>query len=192
MSMFARTAADCNKSKSGFCRAVPGQHGHRRGRGAGRGAGNFGDRGREKESFGGIYFVFLPVKWILVLFAWTEVVLSNLTVNSVMQMLASYLKGEIEGKKKKRAVCSHNAGEILCPFTLARWDHRDYSLTCLASPTPLSNAQHYLSQPSLKHLANMAGLNKSKVEELLMQSQAYINCVILSLGSLKEKHEIGY
>lgn len=65
-------------------------------------------------------------------------------------------------------------------------------LTCLASPTPLSNARHYLSQPNLKHLANMAGLNKSKVEELLMQSQAYKNCVILSLGSLKEKHEIGY
>lgn len=37
-----------------------------------------------------------------------------------MQMLASYLKGEIEEReKKKKAVCSHNAGEILCPFALA-------------------------------------------------------------------------
>lgn len=41
-------------------------------------------------------------------------------------MLASYLKGEIEEKKKK-AVYSHNTGEILCPFALARWDHSDYS-----------------------------------------------------------------
>lgn len=34
-------------------------------------------------------------------------------------------------------------------------------LTCPASPTPLSNAQHNLSQPNLKHLANMADLNSS-------------------------------
>lgn len=34
-------------------------------------------------------------------------------------------------------------------------------LTCLASPTPLSNTQHNLSQPNLKHSANMADLNKS-------------------------------
>lgn len=38
-----------------------------------------------------------------------------------MQMVASYLKGGIEKKKKKKkAVCSHSAGEILCPFALAR------------------------------------------------------------------------
>lgn len=116
--------------------------------------------------------------------------MSNLPVNSVMQMLASYLKGETEEAEEKICVFSQCRGN---PMSLCISEMRSQRLlTCLASPTPLSNAQHYLSQPNLKHLANMAGLNKSKVEELLMQSQAYKNCVILSLGSLKEKHEIGY
>ncbi|XP_019327992.1 PREDICTED: interferon regulatory factor 2-binding protein-like [Aptenodytes forsteri] len=45
MSVFAKTATDCSESNSGPCRAPPGERGHRRGRGGGREAGNFGDRG---------------------------------------------------------------------------------------------------------------------------------------------------
>lgn len=57
---FAKTPADCSESGSGLCRAPPpGKHGHRRGREGGRGAGNFGDRGREKAGFGlGYLFIY--------------------------------------------------------------------------------------------------------------------------------------